>query len=130
MIHDLEEGQLNKFEFINYISKVSRKLHDECHGVILESKCLEWALSGNRPQDIDDRLDMKKRRDDERWNPDNYVVVDDDQIRKAVKSSIAISRQNKHLIYCYEGLDEYQSSRVRVVCNIVWDKIIKNSEEY
>lgn len=111
----------------NAISKKARQYAEKNNNIVMHSEAISWVLSGETPKILNDYSKARRKHRSSVCVSITQEVLDlvnDTAVRHAVETSIRNSRREKHLIYMYEGIcDEYKQSRVRVLCNIIWDKL-------
>ena len=111
----------------NIISKKARQYAESTNNIVLHSEAISWALTGNTPKILDEyKKQQRKHRSSVcvSVTQDILSLVNDTDVKSAVETSIRNSRRQKHLLYMYEGIsDTYKQGRVRVLCNMIWDKL-------
>ena len=116
------------FGAIIYISKIARKRRIDVGMCVSESEALTWVITGVEPKQVSIWRNQKSIKIDKAlvYAQDRLMYVEDTAVRLAAERSIELSRSCGHLIYRYKGLqNQYQKSRVRVLCNIIWDEMKK-----
>ena len=116
----------NIFAAINYVSDVARRRRNRVYNCISESQALTWVVSGIEPKDLykNYKLRLQYLHRIDLYIEDRLCYIEDADVRDAVASSIAISQENRHLIYKYNSIeDEYIQARVRIICRMIWDEI-------
>lgn len=115
------------FAACNAISQKARKYAEDNNNVIMHSEAISWVLSGNAPKIIAEyERQNRKYRSSVCISVTQEVLelVNDESVKFAVETSIRNSRKQKHLVYMYENIsDVYKQGRVRVLCNMIWDKL-------
>lgn len=111
----------------NLISSKARELAERNNNIIMHSEAISWVLSDIKPQILSIyEKNKQKYRNSVCITVTQEVLelVSDSEVTDAVESSIRQSRREKHLIYMYKDItDAPRQSRVRVLCNIIWDKL-------
>ena len=125
VLENLQRNGMNKFEAINYVSSYARRLTSCYKDNISHKEALSWICDGIRPKNIDK---IEEKLNIEPFDPSNIgkfmPYVEEKEIYDAVSLSISQSTQNHHLIYNYNKIDdENKKSRIRILCNIVWEKL-------
>lgn len=116
----------NSFEAIRIISNCGRLLAEGYNNRITHSQALNWVVTGNIPsclfrEDSSTTLELNRVLS---VISDNLEYVDDKDIRTCVNRTIIDYLETRHLVYQYqESLDDFQKSRVRVLCNMILDLI-------
>ena len=123
----LAEKYGSPFTACNVISQKARKYAEDNNNIVMHSEAISWVLSGNTPKILNDyEKQHKKYRNSVcvSVTQDMLELVGDTAVKSAVEASIRNSRKQKHLIYMYEDIsDTYKQGRVRVLCNMIWDKL-------
>ena len=108
------------------IAAQARKRAEACGNRISHASALSWVITGEMPKE----LMHPSKRVSKKQQAINYVedyidtYVSDDDVAESVYKSIQESMDARHLIYFYkECLDIHRQARVRIICNILWDKI-------
>lgn len=125
---ELKENECNNSVFmaVNTVAKRARQKMVDTNGMILESKAISWALTGESPKiptktciEITDHVEYLTG---EEYLHELLCTVDDKYVCDSVIDTFEASVKTNHLIYCYNhSLDETQKARVRVLSRIVWD---------
>ena len=101
------------------IQAISNKAHDNiasCNGELSASKCITWALYGEKP-----KYESKRDTYIKEYIYQVLCNIDDVDIRDAVDRSMSDSLVKKHLVYNYDSIsDAYKQSRIRVICRMIW----------
>ena len=101
------------------IQAISNKAHDNivsCNGELSASRCITWALYGEKPEYVSRRDSYIKE-----YIYQALCTIDDIDIRDAVEQSMRDSLIRKHLVYNYDNIsDTYKQSRIRVICRMIW----------
>lgn len=123
MIDTLAAALGNRYAAIQYIMKFARHKADECDNVILHSSALVWIVTGSVPKDLKLRLNIKKYRLSK--SLDTFLeYVTDDEIKEAVKYSVAQSVQAFNLTYEYNNIQEVsRQARVRILVRIILESL-------
>jgi len=113
----------SKYAAIMYVAKTSRKIAEENNNVISHSSALNYVVTGERPKILDSKIDLRSYEDKVFDNAlDILKYVDDEDVCKAVVSSIEESRKLLHLIYVYKNVDDDpRMSRIRILCRLIWE---------
>ena len=111
----------------NLIASKARELAERNNNIIMHSEAISWVLSDIKPQILSIyEKNKQKYRNSVCITVTQEVLelVSDSEVVNAVESSIRQSRREKHLIYMYKDIaDTPRQGRVRVLCNIIWDKL-------
>jgi len=123
LIDTLAAALGNRYAAIQYIMKFARHKADECDNVILHSSALVWIVTGSVPKDLKLRLNIKKYRLSK--SLDTFLeYVTDDEIKEAVKYSVAQSVQAFNLTYEYNNIQEVsRQARVRILVRIILESL-------
>lgn len=116
----------NSFEAIRIISNCGRLLAEGYNNRITHSQALNWVVTGTIPNCLLQSNSKVTLELDRVSNiiSDNLEYVDDKDIRISVNRTIIDYLETRHLVYQYqEALDDFQKSRVRVLCNMIVDLI-------
>lgn len=128
----LEKTTGNRYAAVQEVIKQARVKYRETNYKILPSEAISWALDGTVPESVKKGYVNKKPYSvvDEAF--DSYLFdIDDEDVRESVKTSINLSYSRGHLVYRYEmTLDKFRQARVRVITNMLWDKIQKDRRKY
>lgn len=91
--------------------------------MISHSSALNYVVTGERPKILDSKIDLRSYEDKVFDNAlDILKYVDDEDVCKAVVSSIEESRKLLHLIYVYKNVDDDpRMSRIRILCRLIWE---------
>lgn len=123
----LAEKYKSPYAACSIVSKQARKYAEDHNNIVLHSEAISWVMSGNKPKILDEySKNHKKYRSSVCISVTQNVLelVNDVPVRNAVEVSIRNSRREKHLIYMYEGVcDMYRQARVRVLCNMIWNRL-------
>lgn len=116
-----------------YTAKKSRQLFHESKGVMTYGESIRYALTDERPKDLDQRIsksdEVRKRRF---FLPVEDVLsnIDDNYIRDAVSNSYRLSINAHHLEYDYKDIeDENLRARIRILTKMCYAKSMKNRKE-
>lgn len=113
----------NVFEATMMVASLARSLANKYDNRILHSEALTWILTGERPNIIDDDGNIKQKCASLSYLDDILFEVDDDEVCKCVRCSIAESNRSQNLVYMYNNItDEPRKARVRVLCRMIWYK--------
>lgn len=122
----------NPFEAINAWVDDAIGAYDANHGLLSGAESLNAALECGLPDDLVRRIPIS----DAHSNYVNRYVdlamreVDDERIRRAVKSSIFISLRRESLTaVTLDDLSEGERSRVRVLCRMIWNNFYPKKGE-
>ena len=121
----LEKYNGDKFAAVMDISKQARNLMKKYPNLLRDSQAISYVMSGNSPV-------IQVNEDNRRSNIDEILesvtsYVNDLDVLDCVKSSIHESLKHKHLIYDYKYVnDNFRMARIRILCNIAWDRILKS----
>lgn len=118
----------SKFAAAMYVADKGRRYAEAHDNYVLHSEGVVYALTGKVPESA-------KKYEEGRYKPRNQTdaldrvkYIDDREVRDAVYATIRDSKENSHLIYNYNGcIDLAKRARIRVVSNIVWDQLIRES---
>lgn len=99
-----------------------------------ESEAISWILTNTPPRKLKKYLEYELHKESRMVQHliDSLCYVDDKDIKLCVGLSILNSISAGHLIYEYRNIEnEYLKSRVRILCNIIWNelKIIQNEDK-
>ncbi len=116
----------SRFSATVFVANEARRLADKYQNVISHAEALSWVLSGEVPQNVKyykDKLEQRSLRPLQSANEYLENILDD-QVKQSVWRSLVKSNQSGHLIYQYiEVYDKYRQARIRVLTNMLWDKI-------
>lgn len=117
-----------KFGAAMYVAHLARNYAEAHDNYTLHSEAVTWALTGEVPKSAKDYENGRYRSRERTDALDRVKYIDDREVRDAVYATIRDSRANSHLIYNYNGVqDASKRSRIRVVSNIVWDQLVRES---
>ena len=115
------------FAACNAISSEARKRAEATNNLVMHSEAISWVLSGVEPVIIQTYARQQRKYHSSLCISITQSVLDlvgDTEVKRAVEASIRESRRKKHLLYMYKDItDIYKQGRVRVLCNIIWDKL-------
>ena len=116
------------FEAILQVSNCARAEVDKSYHLLSSSQALTYVLSKGLPDKF------KKVKYNNHFTYADYLIlqVEDDikeianeSIRESVRESLYNSFKIGYLIYSYKNVPLQQQSRVRILCKMLWDKVIK-----
>lgn len=118
----------SRYAAISYVSKKSRNISESTNQFISYSQAISWVLNGVEPKSLDSYKKYLHRRNTAYDDVYDYIYsIQTDDVRLAVTRSLAESRDRGHLIYSLDDIDKKYHTRIRVICNMLWD-MIKNIE--
>ena len=121
-LHKIEEACGNRYLAINMLSKSTRNLSNKTKDYhLLDSKLLEWVITGNAPYSTE-ILELRKLRystiDD---LEDILLEVSDEEVVEAVKHSYSVSINNRKLTLCTDSsLSKAKQSRANILLRMIW----------
>ena len=121
-----EKALGSKFAAIVYVSKLARHRAKSVDNCITESQAISWVITGVKPANIESYMKEKKRREtaDLTYAEDRLLYIEDKEVKEAVRLTITMSREQKHLIYNYNDIcDEPRKARVRILSSMIWDEM-------
>lgn len=126
IINEYEESLGNRYAAVRAISAEARKRAEENENRISHSTALSWVILDEKPiQLIDPKYFPLTELEVLRKNTADYVLnIDDEEIRQAVTESIDESIESQYVVYNYGSVDDIErQSRVRILVNLIWDKV-------
>lgn len=114
------------FEAINKWADDANKLNDKYQGRLEPCECLETALTGELPDDFDNRQLVKlcEVRYVYRYIQAELTQIDDEAVKVSVKFSIEATIFDKNLVFKYRNnLSEGQRARVRIITRMLWNNL-------
>lgn len=114
------------FEAINMWANDANKLNEKYQGRLEPCECLETALTGELPDDFDDRQLVKlcEVRYVYKYIQAELDQIDDEAVKVSVKFSIEAIIFSKNLVFKYrETLSEGQKARVRIITRMLWNNL-------
>jgi hypothetical protein len=129
--HKIFEEYVNRYGSVfgacNAIAFKARKRAEATDNLVMHSEAISWVLSDVEPLIIQDFAQTRRKYCSSVCISVTQSVLDlvnDTEVKDAVEASIKESRRKKHLLYIYKDIsDIYKQGRVRVLCNIIWDKL-------
>lgn len=120
----------NPYKVVKLIAHKARKLCAYYDNAISHSEALTHVINATSP-DIDDIYSRIHRKSYKDATIDNVLeLVDDVDIKLAVRNSVYTSIKHDHLIYKYNSVsDANKTARVRILTNMVWDALYKYRRE-
>lgn len=121
LFNELAEKCGNRYFAARYIASVARRLGKQSKGIVLESKLITWALTGEQPYD-DAELERRKQHDVDIAELEDYLCyVEDKQVAAQVRKYYKISLHNRHVtLDSSNQLDEYRQMRVNIILRMIW----------
>lgn len=118
----------------NVLANSARNLCIDNLNCLSESEAISWILTNTPPKKLDKYLQYELHKESRMIEHliDSLCYVDDKDIKACVGLSILNSIGEGHLIYEYRNIEnEYLKSRIRILCNIIWNelKIIQNEDK-
>lgn len=114
------------FEAINMWANDANKINKKYQGRLEPCECLETALTGELPDDFNDRHLVKlcEVRYVYKYIQAELDQIDDEAVKVSVKFSIEATIFAKNLVFKYrETLSEGQKSRVRIITRMLWNNL-------
>ena len=113
----------SKYAAVNYLASDARNRCDILNNRISHSDSLNWVITGKQPNHLFDEESYEEKSYARSLDRLNYVL--DQDVKDSVELTISESRKMKHLIYIYskESLSEPVMSRIRVLSNLIWNKV-------
>lgn len=113
----------SKYAAVNYLASDARNRCDILNNRISHSDSLNWVITGKQPNHLFDEESYEEKIYSRSLDRLNYVL--DQDVKDSVELTISESRKMKHLIYMYskESLSEPVMSRIRVLSNLIWNKV-------
>ena len=113
----------SKYAAVNYLASDARNRCDILNNRISHSDSLNWVITGKQPNHLFDEESYEEKIYSRSLDRLNYVLNQD--VKDSVELTISESRKMKHLIYIYskESLPEPVMSRIRVLSNLIWNKV-------
>ena len=113
----------SKYAAVNYLASDARNRCDILNNRISHSDSLNWVITGKQPNHLFDEESYEEKIYARSLDRLNYVLNQD--VKDSVELTISESRKMKHLIYIYskENLSEPVMSRIRVLSNLIWNKV-------
>ena len=104
-----------------YSAKLSRQYIDKTHGVITGGEAMHWAITGEEPSNLHQRMERYKSKMSQSFYSDEISSIDDKDIREAGEDSVRTSTINKKLTYKYKNISEpNKQARIRVLTKIIY----------
>lgn len=104
-----------------YLASKARSKQESMKYLITESEALSWALTGELPSIVKDRMNIKSRMMKEIEDILNYV--EDDEVQSAARESFRSSVDCGHLVYIYMKIQSTdKQSRVRILTRMMYYK--------
>lgn len=116
----------SKFAAVNYIAKKARMISEEYDERILDSEAITIAIDESRREYVESTHSIKESKNEEDSIIESVLsLVSDTSVREAARLSIINSLYKQNLLYQYNKIcDKNQKARVRVLTNMMWDKIM------
>lgn len=113
------------FEAAVALSQNSRKLSESCENVVIGSDAIVWELTGVEPKLLRSKIQKKLNRiSNTIKNHSDYI--NDSKVLDLVQKSIKESLKVKHLIYQCQDEDKFTQSRVKIICNMIWEDLLRS----
>lgn len=109
-----------------FVSNEAKRLCSKYNDVISHSEALSWILSGEIPYNIKHYKEIVEQRSQRplKYAKERLLDIQDQDVRHAVQVSLENSIHIGHLIYFYQNVhDTYRCSRIRILCNMIWDEM-------
>lgn len=104
-----------------YLASKARSKQESMKYLITESESLSWALTGELPKTVKDRMNTKSRMMKDIEDILNYV--EDDEVQSAARESFRFSVDSGHLVYIYRKIQSRdKQSRVRILTRMMYYK--------
>lgn len=113
----------SKYAAVNYLASDARNRCDILNNRISHSDSLNWVITGKQPNHLFDEESYEEKIYSRSLDRLNYVL--DQDVKESVELTISESRKMKNLIYMYnkENLPKPVMSRIRVLSNLIWNKV-------
>lgn len=121
LFNELADRCGNRYLAARYIASVARRLGKKSKGVVIESKLITWALTGEQPYD-DEELERRRQFDSDVAELEDYLCyVDDSEVAAQVRKYYKISLHNRHVTLDNSNeLDTYRQMRVNIILRMIW----------
>lgn len=127
VIDDLEDKFGNRFMAVIDIADSARKEVNKSYGFLSGSQALAKVCTGHVPDKMKHNTkDPSSYLNRCLYEIDDYLTqVSDEDVKQAVRDSLILSFKYHYLIYDYKEITQLErQSRVRILCNILWDKLL------
>lgn len=127
VIDNLEDKFGNRFMAVINIADSARKEVNNSYGFLSGSQALAKVCVGYVPDKMKHNTkDPSSYLDRFLYEIDDYLTqVSDESVKQAVRDSLTLSFKYHYLIYDYKEITQLErQSRVRILCNILWDKLL------
>jgi len=125
LFNELADKCGNRYLAARYLASVARNfgLNPQSKGIILESKLLTWALTGQEPY-TKEELDRRRRNqiDSDVAELEDYLCyVDDEEVANQVRKYYKKSLNSRHVVLDDSStLDKYRQMRVNIILRMAW----------
>lgn len=117
----------NRYAAIRYVAKKARNLAEKYENVISHAEALTWVLTNEAPNNILSyyyRMLELREQGSLSAAKEQIAHILDKNVKNSVIESLRRSIQAGYLIYHYEEVyDSDRKARVRILTNMLWDKI-------
>ena len=125
LFNELADKCGNRYLAARYLASVARNFGSDSQykGLVLESKLLTWALTGEPPYT---EKEIEKRRkfqvDSDIADLEDYLCyIDDEEVAQRVRMYYKKSLNSRHVVLDNSGtLDTYREMRVNIIVRMAW----------
>ena len=119
-VEKLKVSKGSSFAAVMYSAKLARKHLTECCNAVPDSVALEWAITGQKPDNLEEKI-KQTLTSKTPYLQSALSEIDDKLIRECVANSYRKSIINKKLTYDYKNIrSKFLKSRIRVLTRILY----------